>query len=1278
MYTQNEKLTPVYIEDEMKASYISYAMSVIVGRALPDARDGLKPVHRRILYAMKDLGLEHTKPYKKSARIVGECFVKDTLILTEHGLIPIQDINRGDRVYTQTDLKIVTELYEMPEKELLKITLDNGIYNTVTPSQKFKVLNDKLEFVWKEAKELTKEDYIVTKAHYPEINKQVRLKKAVGIKHPIYLNENIAYVLGFLLSDGWVEMSNGGTRNRMGLCSINRYVLEKVCSIFKQEFDYEPKIEIKICEGITKHGRPLKKLYTVRIHRNHINDFFMSNFHLEGCRAKTKKIPRQIYISPKEVIFAFISGLVEGDGSVHRRRNVIHYGSVSEKLIDGLQILLQHQSIFGRKYKAKQGKPSFILGKAVEGRDAFYYLEFKSSNALLLASRIKCVNSLKQIRLFGMSFKNVLPSGCDIVPYSGVNIFAELSTRHIGSGWYKDLNGNKFRMGIKYPTGCKIRYSSDLLEKPLRTSQILNWGISEKLRKIGSPLSNFIDNIVESKIYFSKVVSIEKSCPQKTYDIQVENDHEFVANGMISHNCLGKYHPHGDMAVYDALVRMVQDFSLRYPLVDGQGNFGSVDGDMPAAQRYTEARMAAIADEMLADIDKDTVKFTPNFDETLEEPTVLPAKLPNLLVNGSSGIAVGMATNIPPHNLSEIVDAIVELIDNPEVAIKDLMKIVKGPDFPTAGIICGRDGIKNAYETGRGLLKIHAKANIEQKKGGKESIVVTQIPYQVNKSRLIETMAGLVQDKKIEGISDIRDESDREGMRVVIEVKRDQNAEIILNQLYKHTQMEESFGVIMLALVDNKPKVLNLKEMIEVYIKHRREIIRRRTQFELNKAEKRAHILEGLKIAIDHLTQVIKTIRESKDPQTAQAALMKNFDLSEAQAQAILEMQLQRLTALERGKVENEYLELIKKIEVYKAILKSEKKILGIVKDEALELKKKYGDGRRTEIVGKVEDIEIEDLIKEEDMVITISHAGYLKRLPVDAYRRQKRGGAGVTGIDMKEEDFVEHLFIASTHEYILFFTNKGRAYWLKVYEIPQASRAARGKAIINLLQLEQGENISSYVRVKEFKEGNFVIMATKNGLIKKTDLMAYSNPRKGGIIGITLEQGDELIDVSLTDGSQEIFMATYLGKAIRFPEKQVRDMGRGAKGVKGIRLAKKDKVIAMEVAKKDSTVLTATSEGFAKRTTIDEYRKQSRGGKGVINVKVTSKNGAAVGLKIVNDQDELMVITTKGMIVRCSVKDIRATGRSAQGVHIIKLDSGAGDKVSSIAHVIPEEREEE
>ena len=755
-------------------------------------------------------------------------------------------------------------------------------------------------------------------------------------------------------------------------------------------------------------------------------------------------------------------------------------------------------------------------------------------------------------------------------------------------------------------------------------------------------------------------------------DLGLEHSKPYKKSARIVGECLGKYHPHGDTAVYDSLVRMVQTFSLRYPLIDGQGNFGSVDGDAAAAMRYTEARMDSIADELLDDIDKDTVDFVPNFDESLKEPSILPARLPNLLVNGSSGIAVGMATNIPPHNLTEIVDAIIKVIADPGVSIKDLMKIVKGPDFPTGGIICGREGIKEAHETGRGRLKLHARAAIEQQKSNREAIIITEIPYQVNKSKLIENIADLVQDKKIEGISDIRDESDKEGMRIVIDLKRDQNAQIILNQLYKRTQMETTFGVINLALVDGRPRVLNLKEGIELYIKHRQIIVRRRTQFELNKAERRAHILEGLKIAVDQINKIIKTIRESKDPKIAKDKLMKNFELSDIQAQAILEMQLQRLTALERNKIEKEYLELIKRIEMLTAILKSKKKILDIVKNEALELKEEYGDERRTEIVAKVEEMEIEDLIAEEDMVITISHAGYIKRLPVSSYRKQKRGGVGVTGIDMKEEDFVEHLFIASTHEYILFFTNLGRVHWLKVYEIPQSSRAARGKAVVNLLQLSQGETISSYVRVKEFKEGMFLVMATKNGLIKKTDLMAYSNPRKGGIIGITVEKGDELIKVKWTDGNQDIFIATKEGKAIHFPEKQVRNMGRSAKGVRGIRLGKKDKVISMEVCIKDATVLTVTSEGFAKRTPVTEYRKQSRGGKGIKNVNVTTKNGEAIGIKMVNDNDGLMVMTQKGMIVRCLVKDIRTTGRSAQGVHIIKLDKG--DQVASVARVAPEE----
>jgi len=755
-------------------------------------------------------------------------------------------------------------------------------------------------------------------------------------------------------------------------------------------------------------------------------------------------------------------------------------------------------------------------------------------------------------------------------------------------------------------------------------------------------------------------------------DLGLEHSKPYKKCARIVGECLGKYHPHGDVAVYDALVRMAQSFSLRYPLVEGQGNFGSVDGDSAAAMRYTEARLASISEEMLADIDKDTVKFGPNFDSSLQEPLLLPAALPNLLVNGSSGIAVGMATNIPPHNLNEVADAIIYILDNPGAEIKDLMRYIKGPDFPTGGIICGKVGIKEAYTTGKGKLTVRARAAVEHQKNGKDLIIITEIPYQVQKSGLIEAIADLVDEKKIEGISDIRDESDKDGMRIVVELKRDTESQIVLNQLFKHTQLENTFGIIMLALVENRPRVLNLRQVLDCYIEHRKVIIRRRTQFELDKALKRAHILEGLKIALKFIDQIIKTIKTSKSTEIAKERLVKEFDLSEIQAQAILEMQLQRLTALERDKIDAEYAELLKKIELCRAILASEKRIESIIKEELENLKKKYGDERRTDIAGEAQELEVEDLIAEEDVVVTVSHGGYIKRLPVSSYRKQKRGGRGATGAEVKEEDFVEHLFVASTKDYLLVFTDKGQVHWLKVYEIPQASKISKGKAVVNLLQAEPGVKISSTIPVKEFSADKYLVMVTRMGSIKKTKLDAYGNPRKGGIIGITLDKGDELIGVELTDGKQEILIGTRQGKAIRFSEAKVRDMGRQARGVRGISLGKKDEVIDMILSQKDSTVLTVTELGFAKRTPITEYRLTSRGGKGVINIKVTSKNGEAVSLKTVSDNDELMVITQNGMFLRCAIKDIRSTGRSAQGVRLIKLQDQ--DHVSCVAPVIAEE----
>ncbi len=757
-------------------------------------------------------------------------------------------------------------------------------------------------------------------------------------------------------------------------------------------------------------------------------------------------------------------------------------------------------------------------------------------------------------------------------------------------------------------------------------------------------------------------------------ELGLEYGKPYKKSARIVGEILGKYHPHGDVAVYDTLVRMVQDFSLRYPLVDGQGNFGSVDGDSPAAMRYTEARMAAISDLMLTDIDKDTVDFGPNFDDTLTEPLVLPATLPNLLVNGSGGIAVGMATNIPPHNLREVAEGIDRAIDNPEISIKELMTVVKGPDFPTGGIIRGKQGIESAYLTGRGPVRIYSKTDIEEIKGGREAIIVTEIPYQVNKATLIEQIAQLVQSKKLEGISDIRDESDRRGMRIVIELKRDTNAQILLNQLYEHTQMQSSFGIILLALVNGRPQVLNLKQMIEYYIRHRKDVIIRRTQFDLAKAQARAHILEGLKKALANLDKVIETIKKSKDPQAAKSALIERFNFSAEQAQAILEMQLQRLTNLEREKIDQEYAELLKRIELLESILRSEKKVLDLIKQELKEAVEKFGDDRRTQILAREVTYEETDLIEEEDVVVTMSHAGYIKRLPVDTYRSQRRGGKGITGAQTREEDFIKHLFIASTHDMILLFTNRGRLFWLKVHEIPPAGRIAKGKPIVNIISLRD-ESVTSMIPLREFLEKDSLVMVTRKGTLKKTSMTAFSNPRKGGIIAITLEKGDELVEAEIATDKDEVVLATRKGKAIRFQAKQVRDMGRSAKGVRGIRLEGHDEVIGMEIAEPKATLLTVTDQGFGKRTRVDQYRTQGRGGKGIINIKANKKNGEVVSLKTVEDGDEIMVMTHKGIIVRTVVKDIRTVGRSAVGVRIIRLDPK--NKVTSVAKIAKEAQEE-
>ena len=798
---------------------------------------------------------------------------------------------------------------------------------------------------------------------------------------------------------------------------------------------------------------------------------------------------------------------------------------------------------------------------------------------------------------------------------------------------------------------------------------------------------DIVDEMKESYLNYSMSVIVSRALPDVRDGLKPV--HRRILYGMselgsswnrpykksarIVGDVLGKYHPHGDSSVYDALVRMAQDFSMRYELVDGQGNFGSIDGDNAAAMRYTESRMTRLTSEMLKDLEKETVEWNLNFDETLKEPSVLPSAVPTLLVNGSEGIAVGMATKIPPHNLVEIINGLIALIDNQSIDTEGIMQHIKGPDFPTAGLILGMDGLKQAYETGRGKIKMRAKAHIETNKKGRNSIIVTEVPYQTNKASLVEKIADLVRDKKVEGISDLRDESDKDGIRVVVETKRDAVPEVILNQLYKHTQLQDTFGIILLALVDGIPKIMPLKTVLNHFIDFRHEVVVRRTKFELKEAEARAHILEGLKIALDNIDAVIKVIRGSKDPAQAKEGLMNSFNLSELQSQAILEMRLQKLTGLEVDKVVGEYKELIKIISNLKSILENKIKRMDIIKTELLEIKDQYGDERRTEIIPVDTDFSMEDMIAEEEVVLTITHQGYIKRTALNTYRTQRRGGRGVQGAMSKDEDFVEHLFIANTHNYMLFFTDTGKCYWLKVYDIPQAGRASRGRAIVNLIGCNPEERVEAFVSVKEFDDDHYIVMATKNGIIKKTILSAYGKPRKGGIYAIEIREGDKLIQARVSNGENDILLGTHEGKSIRFSENDVRASGRKTMGVKGIKLSSKvDYVVGMLIVKREGTILVATEKGYGKRTEVLQYRTQTRAGKGVLTMRCTDKTGKMVNIMEVVDSDDLIVITDSGVLMRQPVKAIRAIGRVTQGVRLVKLDDGTN--ISSITRVISED----
>ena len=1256
-FQSDSNIIDINIQDEMRQSFLDYAMSVIVARAIPDVRDGLKPVHRRILYAMHDLNMTPDKPYKKSARIVGECFVKGTLVSTPKGLIPIEKLKKSDEVYTQKGIKKVTELYIMPKQKLIEVELGNGLKNICTGGQKFKVFTPELEFVWKRADELKETDYMVLKSAYPEINDYVQIDD-------LAIDEDLAYLFGFFITDGWIDRDKRGY-DRISFAGKNIKILEKIKEIIETKFS--------ISVNIIEKG---KGFFFLRINTHNVNQKLIKIFNIKDKLASNIKIPDFMFSSPPKVIYSFISGVIDGDGSVHKNRNTLNITSISETFIRQLQVLLLNLGVIGKIYKSSK-KIHFYKEKLIKGNSDVYSLEVNSIYLDNLAKHLKLYNTVKKFNL--ERIKNFKPSKYEEVPYIGQYIFKEFHEKHLGGGWYLSPEGEKIRAGLKYPDGTKIRYSKDLVQTiRVYKSNLMALGILIKLQLIGSIYFLLLKEFLKNNIWFIKVKNVKETYEDVTYDIQVEDEHEFVGNGMVVSNCLGKYHPHGDKAVYDAMVRMAQLFSTRYPLVDGQGNFGSIDDDPPAAMRYTEARLSPIATEMLADLECNTVDFVPNFDATLEEPQVLPSAIPNLLINGSTGIAVGMATNIPPHNLKEVIDALVYIIDNKDARDEDLLQFIQGPDFPTGGIILKTKGLYETYTCGRGSVTTRGVVKMETSKTGRCTLVIEEIPYLVNKQTLVELIASLVQDKKIEGIADLRDESDRSGMRVVIELKRDANHKIVLNNLYKHTQLQQNYTFMMLTLVNGQPCILNLRDMLLEYLEHRFHVISKRTKYYLDKASARNHILEGFLLILDNLNEVIALIRSSDDANGAVQELCNKFNLTNTQATAVLDMPLKRLTGLEKQKIQTEHNELLTKIDGLTNLFNTPSLISLKIKEELLKIGEKYKSPRRTQIIADPGELCNEDLIPDEPMAVFITDQGYIKRILLDTFEKQKRGGMGVGGMKTREEDFIRHFFISSSHNYVMFFTNKGLMYRLKVYEIPEASRQAKGTAIANLLELRQNEIITAVIPISQnMEQERYLIMLTRKGIIKKVVTTEFfHSERKMGLIAINLDEDDELGWVCQSEGNNNLVIATEAGKAVHFSEKLVRSTGRNARGVKAITLKPGDKVIGFTIIESDRDLLTVATNGYGKRTPIKEYPSRlARGSQGIINIRLKEKSKVA-SILAVSENDEIIIVTSSGKVIRQKVQEISQLSRATQGVRLQKLEKK--DFVVAVAPVIGEEEDKE
>ncbi len=1241
-----ERIIPVPIEDEMKQSYLDYAMSVIVGRALPDVRDGLKPVHRRILYSMYQLGLYPDKPYKKSARIVGECFVRGTKVATPEGLKNIEELQPGETVYTSSGKKKVTEIFFMPPQPLKEVVLKSGLRVKCTPGQMFKVLSRDGSFTWKEAKELKEGDVLLLRSVYPEELPYQRRGKFI-------LDEQVAYLTGAFYGDGWIERDKRGY-HRFGISTPSL-----------------PEVTYRVKEILQSLGfSPRVNGYTLRLSSTQTRELMEILECDERVKAVNKRVSTWLFKSPKSVILSFVSGLIDTDGYIHRKRNVISLFSTSEGLIADLQVLLFSAGIPSKVTREKP-KTGSINGKAVNGNFPLFRLEITGTHVERVLSA-----PIKPFKARNFTLKEVKRSRLEKIPFLGELLLKEFSEKHLGGGWYRTPEGKKVRCGLKYPGGTKLRYSKEIKETfKVYRDTLEETGVLEKARLIGSEYSQFLEETLKNNWYFEEVLEVKDLPAEETYDIQVEEEHEFIANGMVVHNCLGKFHPHGDTAVYDALVRMAQDFSMRYPLIDGQGNFGSIDGDSAAAMRYTEARLSKVAMELLKDIEKDTVDFKPNFDDSLTEPEVLPARFPNLLVNGAAGIAVGMATNIPPHNMKEVCQAVKYLVDHPEATTEELLQFVKGPDFPTGAEIINPEDLLKIYKSGRGSVTVRAKHRIEEVRK-RTAIVITELPYQVNKADLIKKIADLVKEKKLEGIADIRDESDREGIRVVIELKRDATPQVVLNKLYKFTPLQTNFNFNMIALVNGEPKLLNLKRYLEEFVEFRREVILRKTAYLLRKAEERLHVLEGLKVALENIDRVVEIVKTAESPQSAQGKLTEEFGLSEKQTKAILDMKLQRLTGLEREKLESEYRKLQEEASYYRKVLESPEEQKKLIKEDMDEIISLFGDERRTAVVSKESEIDIEAMIEEEEVVIFLTHKGFVARVSASAYRTQGRSGTGVRGIKTREGDFVKDVITASTKDYLLIFTNQGKVYWLKAYELPKMERPSRGQSIRNFLPGMAGnEVVSRIIPVKDFSVEKDVFFVTQRGYVKRTPLKEFSNPRSTGINAINLEPGDRLVYVGLVSDKDNVMLISRNGRAIKFPVQDVRPMGRSARGVRGMLLDESDAVVSATVVEPDDKyLLIVTERGYGKRVQISEFHLQRRGGKGLIAIKLSEKTGKVADAITLKDEEPVILVSRKGKLIRVNSSDIPVYGRHTRGVRIQRLSED--DAVVSVSKVKEEEND--